>query len=223
MAEKRLRIQLPFFSDSDLTYQVESCRGIDIERLASEEEDLLPQERLDEDEIAVLLADATGDDDEAYQYMVGEYISTFDEMVSSMLKVSLELTPVDDEQTRDYVYTGDYFSVRRIFALIPQGKAKQLLKRSSRDGHRCFQEELAASKAELRELLEKPPEDWSPYELGALLESLIDVDDVASDVFRSMAGSDCFFFDSAINWKAYEAAAEELRQAKDTRQFNRSD
>ena len=27
-------------------------------------------------------------------------------------------------------------------------------------------------------------------------------------------GSDCFFFDSAINWETYEAAAEELRQAK---------
>lgn len=187
MAEKRLRIQLPFLSDSDLSHQVESCRGIDIERLVSEELDLLPQERLDEDEIAVLLADATGDDDEAYRYMLAEYITTFDEMVSSMLEVSLELTPVDDKQTGHCVYTGDYFSPPRIFALIPQGKAGKLLERSSRDGHRYFQKELAASKAELPELLEKPLEDWSSYELGALLESLIDINDVASDVFQSMA------------------------------------
>jgi hypothetical protein len=217
MAEKRLRIQFPFFSDSEAnwSHQVASCREIDIERLASEEWQRQPQERLDADEIAVLLADATGKHDQAYRYMVEKYVATFDEMVSSMLKVSLDLAPVDYEQTGDCEYTGDYFSFPRIFASIPEGKARELLKKSSRDRHRCFQDELAVSKTELRELLEKPLEDWSSNELGALLESQIEADDVASDVFRSMAeGSDCFFADSAINWKTYEAAAEELRQAK---------
>jgi hypothetical protein len=183
---------------------------MDIERLVSEERHRLPEERLDADEIAVLLEDATGEDDEAYQYMADDYVTTFDEIVSSLLKVSLELTPVG------YEHTGDYFAdSASIFATIPVGKAREFLKKSSRDRHRCFQDELFVSKAKLRELLEKPLENWSSYELGALLASLIDVDEVESDVFRSMAeGSDCFFADSAINWMTYKAAAEELRQAK---------
>jgi hypothetical protein len=127
-----------------------------------------------------------------------------------MLKVSLELTAVG------YEHTGDYFAdSASVFASIPEGKARELLTKTSRDKHRGFQDQLSISKAKLRELLDKPLEDWLSYELGALLESLIDVDEVESEVFQSMAvGSDCFFFDSAINWKTYEAAAEELRQAK---------
>ena len=212
MTDKRLRIRLPFFSGSDANWsdQVEACRGIDIERLVSEERRRLPQERLDADEIAVLLEDATGDYVEAYQYSAAEYVTTFDEIVSSMLKVSLELTAVG------YEHTGDYFAdSASVFASIPEGKARELLKKSSRDKHRGFQDQLSISKAKLRELLDKPLEDWLSYELGALLESLIDIDEVESEVFQSMAqGSDCFFADSAINWKTYEAAAEELRQAK---------
>jgi hypothetical protein len=65
-------------------------------------------------------------------------------------------------------------------------------------------------------LVRKPVSKWSAFELGALLASLIeDVEEVESDVFCSMAeGSDCFFADSAIDWKKYEAAAEELRMSK---------
>jgi hypothetical protein len=214
MTDKRLRIRLPFDSGGDANWsdQIDACRGIDIERLVSEEQRRLPQERLDADEIAILLEDATGEYVEAYQYSAAEYVATFDEIVSSMLKVALELTAVG------YEHTGDYFAdAASVFASIPEGKARELLKKSSQDKNRGFQDQLSISKAKLRELLNKPLEDWLSYELGALLESLIDIDEVESEVFQSMAqGSDCFFADSAINWKTYEAAAEELRQAKNS-------
>ncbi len=50
---------------------------------------------------------------------------------------------------------------------------------------------------------------------AALLASLIDVDDVESEVFSDMAeSSDCFYADSAIDWAAYNSAADEIRRRK---------
>ena len=88
-----------------------------------------------------------------------------------MLKVSLELTAVG------YEHTGDYFAnSASIFASIPEGKARELLKKSSRDKHRGFQDQLSISKAKLRELLDKPLEDWLSYWL------MIEIRNAAGDV-----------------------------------------
>jgi hypothetical protein len=93
---------------------------------------------------------------------------------------------------------------------------RALLKKSAKEGHREFQSERSLTKEQLRARVRKPVSQWSAYELGALLASLIeDVDQIEYDVFCSMAeGSDCFFADSAIDWEKYEAAAEKLRRSK---------
>jgi hypothetical protein len=117
----------------------------------------------------------------------------------------------------EYAGSEDYFVDRDlIYATISQRTARELLKKNSQERHRGLQSELSVTKEQLRALVRKPDSQWSAYELGALLASLIeDVDRVQYKVFCAMAeGSDCFFADSAIDWEKYEAAAAELRRSK---------
>jgi hypothetical protein len=213
MAENRLIIELTYSNrgDGDWSHQIDIFRQIEIERLAAEEEILPSEERLDADEIESLLDDATGGYGEAYKLMAADYVSFFDDLVSSMLKLPLGLA------LHEYAGSEDYFvDCDLIYATISQRTARELLKKSSQERHRGLQSELSVTKEQLRALVLKPVSQWSAYELGALLASLIeDVDRVEYKVFCAMAeGSDCFFADSAIDWEKYEAAAAELRRSK---------
>ena len=213
MAENRLIIELTYSNrgDGDWSHQIDIFRQIEIERLAAEEEILPSEERLDADEIESLLDDATGGYGEAYKLMAADYVSFFDDLVSSMLKLPLGLA------LHKYAGSEDYFvDCDLIYATISQRTARELLKKSSQERHRGLQSELSITKEQLRALVRKPVSQWSAHELGALLASLIeDVDRVEDEVFCAMAeGSDCFFADSAIDWEKYKAAAEELRRSK---------
>ena len=213
MAENRLIIELTYSNrgDGDWSHQIDIFRQIEIERLAAEEEILPSGERLDADEIESLLDDSTGGYGEAYKLMVADYVSFFDDLVSSMLKLPLGLA------LHEYAGSEDYFvDCDLIYATISRRTARELLKKSSKERYRELQSELSITKEQLRVLVQKPLAKWSVYELGALLASLIeDVDELEHDIFCAMAeGSDCFYADSAINWEKYKAAAEELRRSK---------
>ena len=145
--------------------------------------------------------------------MAADYVSFFDDLVSSMLKLPLGLA------LHEYAGSEDYFvDCDLIYATISQRTARELLKKSSKERHRGFQSELSVTEEQLRGLVRKPVSQWSACELGALLASLIeDIDEVEDNVFSSMAeGSDCFFADSAIDWEKYEAAAENCGGPKQT-------
>ena len=213
MADKRLIIELTYSNrgDGNWSHQIDIFRQIEVEQLLEKEVDRPSEERLDADEIESLLDDATGSYGEAYKLMAADYVSFFDDLVSSMLKLPLGLTLHQYRGSEDYFVDAD-----RIYATISQQTASALLKKSAKERHRELQSELSLTKEKLGALVRKPVSKWSAFELGALLASLIeDVEEVESDVFCSMAeGSDCFFADSAIDWKKYEAAAEKLRRSK---------
>jgi hypothetical protein len=213
MADKRLIIELTYSNrgDGNWSHQIDIFRQIEVEQLLEKEVDRPSEERLDADEIESLLNDATGSYGEAYKLMAADYVSFFDKLVSSMLKLPLGLTLHQYRGSEDYFVDADC-----VYATISQQTASALLKKSAKERHRELQSELSLTKEKLGALVRKPVSKWSAFELGALLASLIeDVEEVESDVFCSMAeGSDCFFADSAIDWKKYEAAAEKLRRSK---------
>jgi hypothetical protein len=149
MAENRLIIELTYSNrgDGDWSHQIDIFRQIEIERLAAEEEILPSGERLDADEIESLLDDATGGYGEAYKLMAADYVSFFDDLVSSMLKLPLGLA------LHEYAGSEDYFvDCDLIYATISQRTARELLKKSSQERHRGLQSELSITKEQLRAL-----------------------------------------------------------------------
>jgi hypothetical protein len=130
MAENRLIIELTYSNrgDGDWSHQIDIFRQIEIERLAAEEEILPSGERLDADEIQSLLDDATGDYGEAYKLMAANYVSFFDKLVSSVLKLPLGLTLHQYRGSEDHFMDADC-----VYATISQQTAGDLLKRSAKN------------------------------------------------------------------------------------------
>lgn len=213
MAENRLRVMMTYRDrgDGGWSDQIERCREFDLERLEQDEEAHPDGERLDAGEIASLLDDATGGFGSAFRLMATDYVSIFDDLVSTMLRIPLGLELLEYRGSVDYFEESDL-----IYATMSERTATALLKRSAKGRHHALQTQLSFNQDRLRSLIEKPIAQWSAHHLGVLLASLIeDVEKIERDVFIAMAeGSDCFYADSAIDWNVYEAAAEQLRRAK---------
>lgn len=214
MPANKLRIVLPYsnLGDGDWSDQMDRCREMEIERLEAEESagDHPAEQQLQADEIAELLDSATGDYGKAYDDIAGEYVRYFGATVSSRLRLKLGLSFFAMHRSKDYFDESD-----AIYALAPLNVVHELFDRSHKERHHRFREQLGGTKKEFGALLAKPLDKWNEREIGALLSSLIDVDDVESEVFSDMAeSSDCFYADSAIDWAAYNSAADEIRRRK---------
>jgi hypothetical protein len=180
---------------------------MEVQRLTDEEteSDSDSEQKLDAAEIADLLDNVTGEYGQAYQDIAHEYVKHFDSIVSARLK--LKLTPTQ--------LSSDFDDADAINALAPIDVVQKLLDRSQRVGHERLRKELGRAEHEFGALLKKPIKKWNERELGALLRSFFDVDDVESEVMYKMAeNTECFFAYSAIDWTAYKLAASKLRQVK---------
>ena len=87
-----------------------------------------------------LLDDATGGYGEAYKLMAVDYVSFFDDLVSSMLKLPLGLALHQYTELQD-----DFMNSDLIYATISQRTARELLKKSSKERHRGLESELSVT------------------------------------------------------------------------------
>jgi hypothetical protein len=209
MSNRDVRIELPYssFSSGAFSDWIAYFREMEIQHLTDKESerDCASEQQLDADEIADLLDNATGDYGQSYQLIAHEYVKYFDSIVSAKLRLKLKLTPTQ--------LSSDFDDGDAINALAPIDVAQKLLDRSQRKGHTRFRRELGRSERAFGALLKKPIKEWNERELGALLRSFFNVDDVESDVMYKMAeGTECFFASSAIDFAAYNLAARKLRQ-----------
>lgn len=204
MTTKHLSLTVPFsgFYNSIWSEALRFYEEMVVNGLVVEEED--------RDAVFGALCDAT-EYQTAHSDVAKEYVAQFNHAFEAKTEIEINLRFETLASPREYNYTTD-----RIFAHIPVGRAHALFALSRNENHdslRALVERdfthrdgfVSHYSNDLDDWLEAPLAEWSPVQVGALLQAMAG-DDAEAAIFDIMQSKGLTerIFENSVNWALLE-------------------